>query len=109
MSTTTTNRHIDIGALPFPASARWDDINLTVTADVPKATLEAAVASAPLDTRDTNEATIRQQAVAALAANKAFVAQATPTAPQLAAQVKALSRQQNQVIRLLLGRLDATD
>lgn len=55
-------------------------------------------------TRQTIEDAARQ----AIAANKAFVA-STPTAAQTTAQVKALSRQVDGVIRLLLGQLDAAD
>jgi hypothetical protein len=55
-----------------------------------------------------NDATIRQQAASALANNRAFVA-STPTAAQTTAQVKALSRQVNGLIRLLLNQLDGTD
>lgn len=51
---------------------------------------------------------IRTTARQALAANRAFVA-STPTAAQTTAQVRALSRQVNNVIRLLLNQLDATD
>lgn len=55
-----------------------------------------------------NEAAIRSQANAALATNRAYAA-STPTAAQTTAQVKALSRQINGIIRLLLNQLDATD
>lgn len=51
---------------------------------------------------------IQQQAEAALAANRAYVT-GTPTAAQTTAQVKALSRQVNGLIRLFLSRLDGTD
>jgi hypothetical protein len=43
-----------------------------------------------------------------LAANRAYVA-STPNAAQTAAQVKALSRQVNGIIRLLLNELDGVD
>ena len=53
-----------------------------------------------------NDETIRAQAAQALVANRAYVALASPTAAQTAAQVKALTRQNNGLIRLLLGLLD---
>lgn len=56
-----------------------------------------------------NESTIRAQAAQALATNRAFLAIATPTNAQTLAQVKALTRQTNGIIRLLLGALDGTD
>lgn len=56
-----------------------------------------------------NRATIEQQAASALAGNKAFAALSAPTQAQTLAQVKALSLQNNGIIRLRLGKLDATD
>lgn len=56
----------------------------------------------------TRRQTIEDAARQALTSNRAFVA-SSPTAAQTAAQVKALSRQQNGIIRLLLGALDNTD
>ena len=55
--------------------------------------------------RDQIEATARQ----ALATNRAYAALANPTAAQTTAEVKALARQMNGVIRLLLNALDGTD
>lgn len=59
-------------------------------------------------TQPANAGAIRDAARNALAANRSFIA-STPTAAQTTAQVKALSRQLNGVIRLLLGQLDGTD
>jgi hypothetical protein len=56
-----------------------------------------------------NRVTIESQVAAAITANKAYVALASPTNAQTTAQVKALSRQLNGVMRLLTGQLDATD
>lgn len=56
-----------------------------------------------------NEETLRQQALAALATNRTYIARSSPTAAQQTAQVKALSQQHNGIIRLLLGLLDGTD
>lgn len=58
---------------------------------------------------EANRDTIETQAAAALAANAAFIALASPSAAQNAAQIKALTRQVNKLIRLVLGRLDGTD
>ncbi|MDX6218756.1 MAG: hypothetical protein QOJ48_437 [Frankiales bacterium] len=55
-----------------------------------------------------NTLTLQQQAVNALTANRTYVA-STPTAAQTTAQVKALSRQVNGLIRMLLQQLDGTD
>jgi len=53
---------------------------------------------------------IEQKATQALVNNLAFLAIATPTAAQNAAQAKALTRQVNAIIRYLLGRInDLTD
>lgn len=55
-----------------------------------------------------NETTVRQRAADALAANQTFLALTTPTNTQTLAQVKALTRQQNALIRLVLRRFDST-
>jgi len=56
-----------------------------------------------------NEATIRAQAEQALTANRLFIADTTVTTAEAVAQTKALSRQVNGLIRLLLNQLDRTD
>ena len=56
-----------------------------------------------------NRQTIEASARSALTANRTYVALASPTNAQNAAQVKALTRQINGVIRLLLNALDGTD
>jgi hypothetical protein len=56
-----------------------------------------------------NRRTIEASAAQALAANRTFLAIASPTNAQNAAQVKALTRQMNALIRLTLGHLDGTD
>ena len=61
------------------------------------------------DTATANNATIRTQATTALDTNRTFIALASPTQAQTLAQVKALSRQMNGLIRLQLGQLDGID
>ena len=56
-----------------------------------------------------NRETIKAQAHTALQANRDFLALSSPTNAQTLAQVKALTRQNIGIIRLLLGQLDATD
>jgi hypothetical protein len=63
----------------------------------------------PLDRSDEYATKLREQALTAHAANRTFVALNSPTNAQNAAQIKALTRQINGVIRLLLGQLDGTD
>lgn len=55
------------------------------------------------------EATIRSQADAALQGNRDFLALDPPTNAQVLAQVRALTRQNNGLIRLVLRRLDGID
>lgn len=56
-----------------------------------------------------NEAQLIQKAASALANNQTFLAIASPTTAQAVAQVKALTRQVNALIRLAVGQLDTTD
>ena len=56
-----------------------------------------------------NSDTLQAAAVTALANNRTFQAVAAPTNAQIIAQTKALTRQNNALIRLLLGLLDGTD
>lgn len=55
-----------------------------------------------------NAQAIAQKAEAALAANATFLALASPTQAQAVAQVQALTRQVNGLIRFLAGEFDTT-
>lgn len=52
---------------------------------------------------------IEAKARAAFTANNTFIALASPTAAQVAAQAKLLSREVNGLLRLLLGDFSADD
>lgn len=54
-------------------------------------------------TRSTNLNTIQTKAAAAITANSTYLAIGTPTNAQIAAQVRALTQQNNKIIRVLLG------
>lgn len=56
-----------------------------------------------------NEQTLRTMAAQGLTDNKTFLALATPTNAQTLAQVKALTRQMNGLIRLAVRDLSNTD
>lgn len=62
-----------------------------------------------VSTESVNRLSLEDSARTALANNRTFLAVTSPTNAQIAAQVKALSRQNNALIRLLLNQLDATD
>ena len=70
---------------------------------------QATVEQAERDAITANEVTLQDQALEALAANKVFYQRTSSTTAQVLAQVKALSRQNNGLIRLLLKRLDGVD
>lgn len=67
------------------------------------------VQAAALAVTDGNRTTLTDRAVTALQGNRDFLALSAPTSAQTLAQVKALTRQNTAVIRLLLNLLDGTD
>lgn len=83
----------------------WDAAQVVVSAHAAEARAAQAADAAEV----ANAATIRDRAAQALSTNSDFLALASPTNAQTLAQVKALTRQINGLIRLTLGRLDGTD
>lgn len=69
----------------------------------------AAAAAVRVGNERANEGDIRQQAAAALQSNRDFLALQSPTNAQVLAQVRALTRQNQGLIRLALRRFDGTD
>jgi len=74
--------------------------------NVTQAQLQAAVDAHVAVDRDANGATLRRRAQNALATNATFLGLASPSNAQNAAQVKALTRQMNGLVRLVVGLLD---
>lgn len=116
MATIETTRAVNLAQLSAEMggknlSGKVEGATTAVTSfdSTTQAALQAAVdAHVAVDER-ANRTTIEQQAATALANNKSFLAIASPTTAQITAQVKALTRQNNALIRLALGRLDGTD
>lgn len=88
----------------------WDDAG-TQTGTRAYTTAEAAVgvAEATERTAGTNKATIEQRATAVQTANATYLAIATPSNAQVAAQVRRNTMAINGLIKLLLNQLADTD
>lgn len=74
--------------------------------------LDAATAAAVVtrvESRNTVEEQLRRAAVTALAANRDYLAKSSTTAAEDKAQLRAVTKQVNALVRLVLGRLDGTD
>lgn len=70
---------------------------------------EHAARKAITDALDGNRTTLTDRATQALAGNRDFLALAAPTNAQTLAQVKALTRQNAALIRLVLNLLEDTE
>lgn len=99
---------------------RWDGATRTYTAfdaagvqtaQRPYDAAENALADARATQEgfDTNGQALRSRASTALGDNRTFLNLASPTNAQTLAQVKALTKQMNGLIRLTLNKLDGTD
>lgn len=113
-STVTTSKRIDLGQLDSEMGgaglrATTLDSGTTIESDVAQATLEAAVSAHVAIDKAGNETTLRSRAVDALATNRTFLARISLTNTQVSDQVKALTRQNNGLIRILLQQFDGTD
>lgn len=90
---------------PTPGPLQTGTVVLTVEATRVVRTW-TAIADVPTAV---NADAIRTAAAAALDANRTYLAIASPTNAQNLAQIRALTRQANRLIRLQLGLLDGTD
>lgn len=101
----------DITSVPVThiewAYPRDADITVTFESDLSPA-VQASV-KWRIMARNGAEEQLLNQAFNAMQTNRAFVNLAAPTQAQAVAQVKALSRQVNALIRRELGELDGTD
>jgi len=89
---------------------RWNETGLLEVEFASDLTLtEAEAVKRRIESRNANEELLRMQAEQALQNNRDFLAIATPTQAQSLAQIRALTRQSNGVIRMLLGQLDGTN
>lgn len=89
---------------------RWDTAGTVVERRALTAAESAVFADADAEqARATNETTLTDKAKSALTTNATFLAIASPTNAQVSAQVKALTRQVNALIRLATRTLDTTD
>jgi hypothetical protein len=99
----------DITSAPCEVVWADDGQTITVTFDADLSPATQAAVKWRIMARCANDEALLGQAFAALQANRAFIALTTPTQAQAVAQVKALSRQVNALIRQGLDELDGTD
>ena len=76
--------------------------------EITLAEAKTAVASEPEVIAETNKRSLESKANTALTNNATYLNLASPTNAQNLAQIRALTRQNNALIRLLLKKLDST-
>jgi hypothetical protein len=102
-----TVNEVDDGEVKL--ASYWDDGDPAVMTSGEWSSYVASASYAP-PADEANRASIERSLRDALAANRAWLAlPAAQRSTQQLAQVERLTRQQNGVVRLLLGALDATD
>lgn len=79
-----------------------------VTTTIDLDTDQITVKETPLPPESLNADALTKKATSALTANATYLAIPTPTNAQVAAQVALLTREVNALIRLVVGKLDAT-
>jgi hypothetical protein len=84
--------------------AYYDEDGTPLTA----AQARALVAATPEGAAAVNGKTLRDRATTALTGNATYLALASPTTAQNTAQIRALTRQMDALIRLTVGALDTT-
>lgn len=117
MNTATTARPINLAQLgrelgTTELSAATSGTTTTVTchaATITAAQLSAAVNAHVAVDEQANATTLRERADTAMANNRTYLAVASPTTAQNTAQIKALTRQNTALIRLVLNKLDGLD
>ncbi|MBA2952104.1 hypothetical protein GON03_18995 [Nocardioides sp. MAH-18] len=92
-----TRLHYDFTETPYATAPYTAEDNAAADERAAKAEAEA------------NRATLADQVHAALTGNRAFLALTSPTNAQVIAQVRALTRQMNTLIRLTVNDLSGTD
>jgi hypothetical protein len=88
---------------------RWDGAALTLVFEGTLTQAQVDEARARCDSVNTVEKVLRARAVTALDANRTYLTLAPPSQAQVVAQVNALTRQVNGLIRMVLAVLDDTD
>ncbi len=99
-------------ARPADTPTHTYDRTLTLPAGIPTVTwVQRLKVQAEIDaaTADTNNTTLRQQAETAITNNIDYLAIVGPTNAQVVAQVRALTRHVDGIIRLVIGKLDSTN
>jgi len=117
MSTVTTARPTnlrqlseELGGAPLSSSATASGTTITChDENVTQAQLQAAIDAHVAVDESGNRTTIEDQALIALQNNRAFLDIANPTNAQAISQIRALTRQNNGIIRLILNKLEGTD